>query len=276
MTAFDVFRATDRLPDEVLDVIADRLEGRARHPHFVEMRRQYLDAMGIDAARTVLVVGCGTGVIPRAIAQRPGFAGEVVGVDLSPRLVAVAERLAAEEGVGERVRFQVGDARALEVSDEAFDAVVAHTLFSHVEDPLAVLREAARAIRRGGVLGIFDGDFASLAFSHEDPNRGKAYDEAIQQAMFTNPRVMRRMPALLRAAGLELTAAFPFVFAEVGRAEFWAAGIAGYRTLVPQAGALSQAEIDAWADARLKESEEGIFFGACTYYAYVARRPARP
>ena len=273
MATFDVYQATDRVPDEVLDVIADRLEGRAKHPRFAEMRGQYLDAMGIDAARSVLVLGCGTGVLPRAIARRPGFAGEVTGIDLSPRLVAIAERLAAEEGVGDRIAFRIGDARALEAPDAAFDAVVAHTLLSHVPDPLAVLREAARVTERGGMVGVFDGDFASMTFSHEDPDRGKAYDEAIQRAMITNPRVMRQMPALLRAAGLELAAAFPSVFAEVGRADFWAAGIAGYRTLVPLAGTLSQAEIDAWADARLRESAEGTFFGACTYYAYVARRP---
>ena len=94
--------------------------------------------------------------------------------------------------------------------------------------------------------------------------------------MISNARMIRRLPALGRAAGLELAAVFPSVYAEVSRAEFWAAGIAGYRTLVPQAGVLSQAEIDAWADARLKESEEGTFFGARTYYAYVAPRPAHP
>lgn len=276
ISTVDVYRLTDQLPETVLDVMADRLEGRGRHPRFIEMREQYLDAMEIDAARTVLVVGCGTGVIARAIARRPGFAGSVTGVDLSPRLISMAQQLAADEDIANRVHFEVGDARALALPDEAFDAVVAHTLLSHVEDPLVVLDEAARVVKRASVLGIFDGDFASLTFSHEDPDAGKRYDEAIQQAMITNPRVMRQMPALLHAAGLEVRAVFPSVFVEVGTAEFWAAGINGYRTLIPQAGTLSEARINAWADARLQESAAGTFFGACTYYAYVTQRSARP
>jgi hypothetical protein len=63
---------------------------------------------------------------------------------------------------------------------------------SHVDDPLAVVQEAARVVKRGGLVGFFDGDYASLTFSHPDPAQGKIYDEAIQQAVVTNPRVMRQ------------------------------------------------------------------------------------
>ncbi len=50
MAAFDVYREPDQLPDAVVEVMADRLEGRAKYPRFVQMREQYLDAMDIDAA----------------------------------------------------------------------------------------------------------------------------------------------------------------------------------------------------------------------------------
>jgi hypothetical protein len=52
------------------------------------------------------------------------------------------------------------------------------------------------------MVGIFDGDYASITFGHEDPARGKAYDEAFIDAIVTSPRVMRQMPRLLREAGL--------------------------------------------------------------------------
>jgi hypothetical protein len=59
----------------------------------------------------------------------------VTGIEQSPSLVEVAQRLADEEGVGERTEFRVGDAHALDVADESIDAVVAHTTMSHVTDP---------------------------------------------------------------------------------------------------------------------------------------------
>ena len=74
----------------------------------------------------------------------------MTGVDLSPEFIAVAGRLAREEGVAERVEFLTGDAHGLGFPTASFDAVVAHTLVSHVRDPLAVLGEAARVVRPGG------------------------------------------------------------------------------------------------------------------------------
>jgi hypothetical protein len=78
-----------------------------------------------------------------------------------------------------------------------------------------------RIVKPGGKVGMFDGDSASLTFTADDPSRAKADDETIINAIVTNPRVMRQMPQLLREAGLQLLAAFSYVVADVGRADFW-------------------------------------------------------
>ena len=209
----------------------------------------------------------------------PGFSppvppspGRVVAVDQSPYLVEVAQRLAAEEGMSDRIRFEVGDAQHLTAPEAAFDAVIAHTVISHVPDPRAVLAEARRVVRPGGVVAIFDGDYASLTFGQPDPVQGKRDDEAIQAAMVAQPRVMRQMPALLREADLTLLAGIPSVVADIGTADFFAPGLTSFRRLLPQAGAMDEATANAWVDARLQESAEGTFFGASTFYAYLARR----
>jgi ubiquinone/menaquinone biosynthesis C-methylase UbiE len=273
MSTFDVYGMTDKLSDTVSEVIVARLEARGMNPRFKKMMHEYLDAMHIDSAKQVLDLGCGTGVASRGISTRQAFSGAVTGIDLSPYLIEVAQRLSAKEGLGERITFRAGDTRGLDIRDESFDAVVAHTLISHVENPLAALKEAARIVRRGGLVGIFDGDYASMTFGHQDPSEGKKYDEAIQRAIITNPRVMRDMPRLLNAAGLELRDSFSYVLAEIGQADFWVSGIESFRKLVPQAGIMSAEEINTWADARMADSNEGIFFGASNFYAYVARRP---
>jgi ubiquinone/menaquinone biosynthesis C-methylase UbiE len=272
MTTADSFRATDKLDDALVNVIVARLEARGKHPMFAQMLADYLDAMEIDRAGRVLDVGCGTGIAARAVARRPGFKGLVLGVDLSPYLADTAGRLAAEEGLAERCEFRAGDTRSLSLEAASFDAVVAHTLVSHVDDPLAALREIARVVKPGGAVGIFDGDYASMTFAQEDPEKTKRDDEILISALVTNPYVMRQMPRLLRAAGLDYVRTFSYVLAEIGQADFWASGIESFRRLLPKSEAMSEDAAAVWADDLTKASNEGVFFGASNYYGYVARR----
>ena len=273
MGTVDVYRITDQLDETTLEVLVTRLEARGKHPRFAEMMRDYLDAMAIDSAGSVLDLGCGTGVAARAIARRPGFSGRVTGIDRSGHLVGAAARLAGDEGLGGKAEFRAGDSHTLELRDSAFDAVVAHTLFSHLDDPRSVLREIVRVVKPGGKVGIFDGDYASLTFAADDPEEGKASDEALISAIVTNPRIMRQMPQLLREAGLRLLAAFPYVVADVGRADFWEPGIRSFVKLLPKSGAMTESQAGRWAAAMFRRSDEGTFFGASNYYGYVATKP---
>jgi SAM-dependent methyltransferase len=272
VSTMDPYGTTNKLDETVLQAIVTRLEARGNHPFFARMLHEYLDAMQIETAHTVLDMGCGTGVVARTIARRPGFAGQVTGIDLSPYLTDVATRLATEDGVSARVTFRIGDTRRLDFPDATFDAVVAHTLMNHVDDPVAVVKEAARVLKPGGRVGIFDSDFSTIAFNHPDPTQGKAYDDALINALVTNPRIMRQMPRVLRTAGLELVVAFPYVLADIGTADYWLASVESYRKLLPQGGTMTAAEADAWADALRQDSEAGVFFGACNFYSYVAKR----
>jgi ubiquinone/menaquinone biosynthesis C-methylase UbiE len=274
MATADVYRITDKLDDSTLDALISRLEARGKHPRFIAMMQEYFDAMNIDAAATVLDVGCGTGVASRAIAGRKGFAGRVTGIDRSPYLVAVGTKRVAEEGLAARVDLRAGDSHSLDIPDAAFDAVVAHTLLSHVEDQLGVLRELARIVKPGGKIGIFDGDYASLTYGGDDPATPTAIpmDDLIIDALVTNPRIMREMPQLLREVGLTLVASFAYVIADIGKADFFEPGLQSMARLLPKSGAMSEADARAWVAAMMKRSEEGTFFGATNFYSYVAVR----
>jgi ubiquinone/menaquinone biosynthesis C-methylase UbiE len=216
VTRTDAYGITDKLDDETLQVLVDRLEARARHPPFMAMLTQYLDVMGIDSAERVLDVGCGAGVAARAIAHRPDFRGRVTAIDLSDFLVRAGRQFALSEGVAQRIEFLVGDTQQLDLPDRCFDAAIAHTLLSHVEQPLKVLQELHRVVKPGALIGIFDGDYASITFGHEDPAVGARFDAVVRNAIITNAMVMRQMPRLLKQAQLEVIAFFPHVIAEAG------------------------------------------------------------
>jgi ubiquinone/menaquinone biosynthesis C-methylase UbiE len=272
MATVDVYRITDQLDDPTLEVLVTRLEARGKHPRFTAMMNEYLEAMSIDPAGAVLDLGCGTGLVARTLARRTGFTGRITAIDTSPYLIAAANRLGEEDGVASAVEFRTGDARALDLPEASFDSVVAHTLVSHVEDPLGVLREIARVVKPGGTVGIFDGDYASLTFGSADPASGKADDEALINAIVTSPRVMRQMPQFLVEAGLRLEASFSYVIADIGKADFWASAIQSFRRFLPRAGAMSDDRAEEWAKTLLERSDQGIFFGASNYYSYVAKR----
>jgi ubiquinone/menaquinone biosynthesis C-methylase UbiE len=271
--ALDPYRITDKLENPLLDVMVSRLEARGNHWFFQKVLGEYLDAMDIDSAGTVLDMGCGTGVAARTIARRANFSGKVTGIDLSPYLVEAAKGLASEEGLGTLIEFRSEDTRELDVPDGKFDAVVAHTLVSHVQEPLTVLEEAARVVKPGGLIAIFDGDYASMTFALDDPQQSKRYDEALINAVVTSPRVMRQMPRLIQRAGLEMIRTFPYIMAEVGEGDFWLSAIDSFEKLAPKSGVMTEEEAASWANALHEASDRGVFFGASNYYTYIARRP---
>jgi SAM-dependent methyltransferase len=272
MTARDAMEFINEQDEATLQRFVERLEFRGRDPKFVAYRDAYLAKMALAPTAHVLDLGCGTGVVTRALAGREGFSGRVIGIDQSPALIEVAQRLADDEGVGDSTEFRVGDVHALDVADASVDAVVAHTTMSHLTDPLAVLKEAARVLRVGGAFAAFDGDYASWTFGYGDHAIAKQMEDALLAAVVSKPRVMRDMPRLLRDAGLRLVDVEAHVYADVGRSTFFLGAAESYAPLVVRYGLMPAEQVDAWLAELRRASQDGVFFAACNYLAYIATR----
>lgn len=101
-------------------------------------------------APRVLDVATGTGRLPLALLQQPGFGGEIIALDDSAAMLAQAKaKLAAW---GERVTFLRHDATVLPFPDAAFDAVTCLEALEFLPSPEAALAEMARVLRDGGTL----------------------------------------------------------------------------------------------------------------------------
>jgi SAM-dependent methyltransferase len=100
----------------------------------------------------ILDAGVGTG---RNIPFYPSGVS-VVGVDLSPAMLARARQRAQQ--LGRPVDLRIMDVTRLDLSDHGFDAVVASFLFCVLPTELQVpaLREIARVLRPGGVLRLLE------------------------------------------------------------------------------------------------------------------------
>ncbi|HEX8074380.1 MAG TPA: class I SAM-dependent methyltransferase, partial [Thermoleophilaceae bacterium] len=94
------------------------------------------------APERILEVGCGDGALLAELARR-GIAPSLTGFDISEQAV----RAARARAIDALESVEVFDGRRLPVADGAFEAGVLSHVLEHVADPVALLRETARAAR---------------------------------------------------------------------------------------------------------------------------------
>ena len=195
----------------------------------------------------------------------------IIGIDHSAALIDTARHVTADEGVADNVSYDVGDAHHTPYDDDEFDIVTLHTVISHVDDPQQVLREARRIVRPGGVVAVFDGDYASLTFAYPDHSMAATIEERLIQLIVANPRIMRDMPRLVVEAGLELVDAEGSLYANIGTGGFWLAAAESYGPLLARSGLLAPELADAWREFQVRSAGDNTFFGASNYYTYLTR-----
>lgn len=148
------------------DAIVARFDSRASEYDGSAMHRALAEAVAafvrLDGVDTVLDVATGTGLVLRAL--RPDHPVRMVGVDLSPGMLAVAR--AALPGA----ELVVADATALPLADGSVDLVTCSTALHLIEAPDAAFAEWVRVLRPGGrvVTATFGLGTDLAAHSHSD------------------------------------------------------------------------------------------------------------
>lgn len=103
----------------------------------------------------ILDIGTGPGYVPFEIA-RINSSLEIIGVDLSPKMVVIAEKNAKEKGLSGQVRFQLADAARLPCEDETFDFVMSSLSWHHWAHPRESFKEIYRVLKKTGQAFIYD------------------------------------------------------------------------------------------------------------------------
>ena len=103
----------------------------------------------------ILDLGTGPGYLPLEIVRRASDIN-VVGVDLSRKLIQMAQANATKTPYSHQLRFEVGNAARLHFDSASFEMVISTGMLHSLKNPVAVLNEIHRVLKKGGNAWIYD------------------------------------------------------------------------------------------------------------------------
>lgn len=161
-----------------------------------------LGRYGLTSGAQIIDVGCGTGEFSGRIAAAiPG--SQVLGIDVLPGSVERAR--ARWAALATRVRFEVGDAFAIDQPANRFDLVVCRHVTQAVPHPERVLAELVRVARPGGWVHVLSEDYAMLHMMSGPLDSDVLWHAgpiAYAERTGTDARIGRKTWSLLKRLGL--------------------------------------------------------------------------
>lgn len=151
----------------------------------------------------ILDIGCGPGTITVDVASYIPQ-GHITGLERAGSILTQARENAQAKGVT-NIDFVEGDANALSYANDTFDVVFCHQVLQHVGDPVGMLSEMKRVVKKGGIVAARESDYGVFVWYPELPGLKEWQDmyDRVARRNGGEPNAGRRLHAWARKAGFD-------------------------------------------------------------------------
>lgn len=207
--------------DAIAPVYRDFHGSEAELGHRLEMIRM-LAGIGNPEARTLVDIGCGTGLHLFPLAE---YFDQLVGVDLSPEMIAVAKDVCQARGLSHQVTLYAESAESLmSLADGLADVVICIGALEHMPKSPTVLRQIWRILKPGGVFVCLTPNGDWLWYRYLAPFLGIATHHLSTDHFFTEAEIK----TLLERADFDMVQIVPWTFIPRGDMPSHWAGLLGW------------------------------------------------
>lgn len=168
--------------------------------------QEMIEEVGVQSGESILDIACGTGIDAFLARDRLGDAGRIIGIDIAPKMVEVANAKAKGRGLA-NVSFQCMDAEKLDFDSESFEVAISKWGLMFFPDCHKALKETLRVLKPGGRFGVMVLGSPHRAKFLDVPGAVTArYEKAIFASVAEGPSAFRfgeegALTAALNSAG---------------------------------------------------------------------------
>lgn len=264
---------------EIADLYTGRSQTYDRGNWHLQIAHRLVEYGQVSSGQYILDIATGTGHVAIASAPLVGTEGKVIGIDISPGMLAQARHKVEKLNL-KNIEFQLSDGETINFAHNSFDRIFCSSAFIWMSDLIAALRLWHNCLKPGGIIGIHA--FADTAFIGGVITQKVAQKYGISFLMSKPTGTVEKCQNLLQQAGFEaidikVEQDGSYISLEKAK-EMWAGSShpapGQYPPPLSQLSSkqLSQAKAEFEIELEALQTEQGIWNDVTTYYVY-GRKP---